>query len=98
MGYKLPRLDDEDPNQSTNRDTLGLSKIDVELARFHLLLEKKYATDHDGTYSYIDPATGTAITLTPFMMKEWAQALVSYVLHPFGAYIDAYTSMMASLR
>ena len=80
------------------QNSMGLSKIDVELARFRLLLEKKYATDHDGTYSYIDPATGTAITLTLFMMKEWARAMVSYVLHLFGPYIDAYTSMMASLR
>jgi hypothetical protein len=23
------------------------------------MLEKKYATDHDGTYSYIDPVTVT---------------------------------------
>jgi hypothetical protein len=40
------------------------------------MLEKKYATDHDGTYSYIDPVTATVLPLTPFMMKEWAWALV----------------------
>lgn len=52
------------------QNSMGLSKIDVKLAHFCLLLKKKYATDHDGTYSYIDPATGTAITLILFMMRS----------------------------
>jgi hypothetical protein len=61
------------------------------------MLEKKYATDHDGTYSYIDPTMGMAIPLTPFRMKEWAWAMVGS-MHIFGAYIDAYTSTMAFLQ
>ncbi|KAF8265502.1 hypothetical protein EI94DRAFT_1436561, partial [Lactarius quietus] len=56
-------------------DSLGLTKVDYELARFCRMLEKKYGTDHNGTYSYIDPMTATAIPLTPFMMKEWARAM-----------------------
>ena len=59
---------------------MGLTKIDYELARFRRMLEKKYGTDHDGTYSYIDPVTATAIPLTPFMMKEWARAMVFDIL------------------
>ncbi|KAF8270730.1 hypothetical protein EI94DRAFT_1797821 [Lactarius quietus] len=39
------------------------------------MLEKKYGADHNGTYSYIDTITATAIPLTPFMMKEWAHAM-----------------------
>lgn len=59
---------------------MGLTKIDFKLARFRQMLEKKYGTDHDGTYSYIDPITATAIPLTPFMMKEWARAMVCCIL------------------
>ncbi|KAI9444439.1 hypothetical protein BJY52DRAFT_1128191 [Lactarius psammicola] len=53
----------------------GLSKIDHELARLRCMLEKKYASDRDGSYAYIDAATATTIPLTPFMMKEWARAM-----------------------
>jgi hypothetical protein len=59
---------------------MGLTKVDYELARFRRMLEKKYATDHDGTYAYIDAATATTIPLTPFMMKEWARAMVRLIL------------------
>ena len=65
------------------QDSLGLTKIDYELARFHCMLEKKYGTDHDGTYSYIDPVTATTTPLTPFMMKEWARAMVCFILASF---------------
>ncbi|KAI9437879.1 hypothetical protein BJY52DRAFT_1207063 [Lactarius psammicola] len=58
-----------------SKNSLGLTKVDFELARFRRMLEKKYATDHDGTYSYIDATTATSIPLTPFMMKEWARAM-----------------------
>lgn len=51
-------------------------KLDYELARFRVLLEKKHANDHDAGYTYIDPVTATSIPLTPFMMKEWARAMV----------------------
>ena len=63
-----------------SQTSLGLTKIDYELARFRQMLEKKYITDHDGTYSYIDPTTASTIPLTPFMMKEWARAMVCNVL------------------
>jgi len=41
------------------------------------ILEKKYANDHDAGYTYIDSAIGDSVPLTPFMMKEWARAMVS---------------------
>ncbi|KAI9452725.1 hypothetical protein BJY52DRAFT_1190070 [Lactarius psammicola] len=56
-------------------NSLGLTKVDFELVCFCHMLEKKYATDHDGTYSYIDATTATSVPLTPFMMKEWARAM-----------------------
>ncbi|KAF8264966.1 hypothetical protein EI94DRAFT_1500643, partial [Lactarius quietus] len=65
---------EQDDDSDADKNSLGLTRIDFELAHFRQML-KKYATDHDGTYSYIDPATATAILLTPFMMKEWAQAM-----------------------
>jgi hypothetical protein len=55
----------------------GLTKIDSELARLRGLLEKKYSNDHDAGHTYIDPATSESIPLTPFMMKEWARAMVT---------------------
>jgi hypothetical protein len=54
----------------------GLTKVDSELARLRGLLEKKYSNDHDSGYTYIDPISSESIPLTPFMMKEWARALV----------------------
>ncbi|KAF8494901.1 hypothetical protein F5888DRAFT_1616438 [Russula emetica] len=65
----------------------GLTKLDSELARLRGLLEKKYSNNHDTGYTYIDSATSDSIPLTPFMMKEWACAMVSYdgtvsVSHP----------------
>ena len=62
---------------SPNFQLHGLSKIDHELARFRGLLEKRYANDHDAGYTYIDPVTGDSTPLTPYMMKEWARAMVS---------------------
>ncbi|KAF8059566.1 hypothetical protein FPV67DRAFT_1425555 [Lyophyllum atratum] len=54
----------------------GLSKVDVELARFRGLLEKKYQNDHDGGYTYIDSRPGgETLPLTMFMMGEWARAM-----------------------
>jgi hypothetical protein len=60
-----------------SQDNPGLSKEEYALAKERTKLEKKYQNDHDGGYTYID-ATGVSIPLTPFMMKEWARALVSY--------------------
>ena len=58
----------------------GLTKIDSELARFRGLLEKRYVNDHDAGYTYIDLVTSESIPLTPFMMKEWARAMVMCLL------------------
>jgi hypothetical protein len=58
----------------------GLSKLEFELARFRGLLEKRYANDHDSGYTYINPVSSEAIPLTPFMMKEWARAMVSILI------------------
>jgi hypothetical protein len=82
----LDRLSDCALCLSVSENSLGLSKVDYELARYRQMLEKKYATDHDGTYSYIDPTTAMAIPLTPFLMKEWARAMVCSLWHLFGAY------------
>ena len=64
-------------NLMSLKELSGLSKIDSELARYRGLLEKKYRNDHDLGYTYIDPHTLDSVALTPFMMKEWARALVS---------------------
>jgi hypothetical protein len=58
----------------------GLTKIDFELARLCGLLEKKYSNDHNIGYTYIDPVASESILLTPFMMKEWACAMVNCTL------------------
>ena len=58
----------------------GLSKLDSELARLRGLLEKKYSNDHDAGYTFVDPVTSDSFLLTPFMMKEWARAMVSRLL------------------
>ena len=62
----------------------GLSKIDLELAWCHQLLEAAYQNDHDVGYTYIDKAgMGNSFPLIPFMMKEWARAIVC-VLFPLS--------------
>jgi hypothetical protein len=60
----------------------GLTKLDSELACLYGLLEKKYSNDHDAGYTYINPITSDSIPLTPFMMKEWARAMVIFLLIP----------------
>jgi len=57
----------------------GLSELEYGLARFHGLLEKKYANDHDSGYTYLD-RDGEALPLTPLMMKIWAHACVGVQL------------------
>ncbi|KAF8272673.1 hypothetical protein EI94DRAFT_1425070, partial [Lactarius quietus] len=69
-------IGEQDEDSDADKNSLGLTRIDYELARFCQMLKKKYTTDHDGTYSYINPTTATTIPLTPFMMKEWAWAMV----------------------
>jgi hypothetical protein len=56
--------------------SIGLTKLDSELACLCSLLEKKYSNDHNASYTYIDPVTLDTIPLTLFMMKEWARAMV----------------------
>ncbi|KIJ96022.1 hypothetical protein K443DRAFT_10957 [Laccaria amethystina LaAM-08-1] len=65
-GAACDRDDDDNP---------GLSKEEYDLAKERTKLEKRYQNDHNGSYTYID-ATSVSISLTPFMMKEWACALV----------------------
>jgi hypothetical protein len=43
------------------------------------MLEKKWGNKHDNTFVYIYPDS-TKLPLTPHMLKEWARALVSWVL------------------
>jgi hypothetical protein len=56
----------------------GLTKIDSKLACLHGLLEKIYSNDHNAGYTYVDPTTSDSIPLTPFIMKEWARAIVTF--------------------
>ena len=63
-----------------SQNSNGLTKFDSELARYRGILEKKYSNDHDAGYTYIDPVTSDSIPLTPFMMKEWARAMVMYYI------------------
>jgi hypothetical protein len=74
----------------------GLTKIDLELARLRGLLEKKYSNDHDAGYTYIDSVTSDSVPLTPFMMKEWARAMVRDLLpiKLFKTDMILYCSMM----
>jgi hypothetical protein len=60
----------------------GLSKVDLELARCRRLLEVAYQNDHDAGYTYINKSgTDNSFPLTPFMMKEWARAIVCVLLY-----------------
>ena len=65
-----------------SQDNPGVSKEEYNLAKERMKLEKRYQNDHNGGYTYID-ATGVSIPLTPFMMKEWAHALVSCYIFSF---------------
>ncbi|KAH9072410.1 hypothetical protein EDB83DRAFT_2517174 [Lactarius deliciosus] len=58
---------DQGDNTDADENSMGLSKINYEL--------KKHATDHNGTYAYIDPTTAAMVPLTPYMIKEWAWAM-----------------------
>jgi len=57
----------------------GLMKVVSKLVHLHGLLEKKYSNNHNSGYIYIDAISLESIPLTPFMMKEWACALVSNI-------------------
>ncbi|KAH9030450.1 hypothetical protein EDB84DRAFT_1439094 [Lactarius hengduanensis] len=66
---------DQDDDTDADENLMGLTKIDYELARLRCMLEKKHATNHNGTYAYIDSTTGATVPLTPYMIKEWARAM-----------------------
>jgi len=53
--------------------------VERELGCIRMLLEKKYANDSDGGYTYT-ASDGERVPLTPAMMSEWVRAIVS---HPF---------------
>lgn len=71
----------------------GLTKIDFELARLRGLLEKKYANDHDAGYTYINSVNAESTPLTPFMLKEWARAMVREHLDFSGTDVDFTTTV-----
>ena len=62
-----------------------LSDLDRNLARIRVMLEKKYASEKDGGFSFVC-ADGAKLRLTPFMMREWCIAIVRFfLLHVFCA-------------
>jgi hypothetical protein len=72
----------------------GLTRIDSELVHLHGLLEKKYSNDYDAGHTYIDQVTSDPIPLTPFMMKEWARAMVICSVIMPALKLTYYHSMM----
>src|SRR5713226_8732281 len=55
----------------------GITELESQLARFHVLLEKKWGHDHDNSFTYFPVDGSYSLQLTPHMLKEWARALVS---------------------
>jgi hypothetical protein len=53
----------------------GVTDLEKQLAHFCMLLEKKWGSDHDNSCTYIYP-NGTPIPLMPYIIKEWAHAIV----------------------
>ena len=61
-----------------------LTELEKSIAKRRCKLEKKYATRPGGTAPYIYTyQDGARLTLTPFMLREWAIALVSVHRLPF---------------
>jgi hypothetical protein len=59
-------------------------ELEKSIAKHRCKLEKKYATGPGGTVPYIYAyQDGSCLTLTPFMLCEWAIALVFIPLFPF---------------
>jgi hypothetical protein len=54
----------------------GITEFESQLARFRILLEKKWGHDHDNSVTYFPPDGSYSLPLTPHMLKEWARALV----------------------
>ncbi|KIK72454.1 hypothetical protein PAXRUDRAFT_180643 [Paxillus rubicundulus Ve08.2h10] len=77
---KLPfktNIADEDEADSSGDNGLGslassaLTKLDLRLACWHTMLEKKYQDNHlDNTFTYVGPLG--ALTLTPAMILDWS--------------------------
>jgi len=61
--------------------TDGITELESQLARFRILLEKKWGHDHDNSVAYYPLDASYSLPLTPYMLKEWARALVSILLH-----------------
>jgi len=61
----------------------GVTSLELALARFCTMLEKKFGSDHNpGHYVYIC-GDNSELALIPFMMHQWAMTLVCslFVLH-----------------
>ncbi len=58
----------------------GVTELEKQLAHFHMLIEKKWGNELNNSCTYIYP-DGTLLPLTPYMIKEWACAIVSTVIH-----------------
>jgi hypothetical protein len=59
----------------------GITELESQLAHFRVLLEKKWGHDHDNSFTYFPPDASYSLPLTPYMLKEWARALVSSHLY-----------------
>lgn len=57
----------------------GVTELDSQVARFRILLEKKWGNDHDHVVVYYPPDGSYLLPLTPQMLKEWAHALVRFI-------------------
>jgi hypothetical protein len=58
----------------------GLSKLDSELVHLHGLLEKSIQTIMMLATHLLIQSLSDSLLLTPFIMKEWAHAMVSHLL------------------
>ena len=68
--------EDSQDEATDNDNNISLTRIDAELACLRKLLEIKYANDCGLGFAYIDSSSGEVVLLMPFMMKEWARAMV----------------------
>ena len=59
----------------------GITELESQLARFRVLLEKKWGHDHDNSFTYFPPDGSYSLPLTPYMLKEWVRALVGSPQH-----------------
>lgn len=57
-------------------------RLEDKLARFRGLLEKEWA-NKTGKFEYVYPGSGskTVLRLTPFLMHEWARAMVRSIFY-----------------